>query len=87
MLFHIFFQLRYWKSSEGRHKWKEVDIIMTKSDHHRVDVRAAIDNLPAYTALRAQVSVMNTHYTGPPSQIIDFFTPEGGEYNSLKMNA
>lgn len=71
------YKLRYWKSSEGRHKWKEVDIIMTKSDHHRVDVRAAIDNLPAYTALRAQVSVMNTHYTGPPSQIIDFFTPEG----------
>ena len=52
---------------------------MKKSEHHRVDVRFAIDNLPAYTALRAQVSVMNTHYTGPPSQTIDFSTPEGGK--------
>ena len=60
---------------------------MTKSDHHRVDVRAAIDNLPAYTALRAQVSVMNTHYTGPPSQTIDFSTPEGGKELTLRKHA
>ncbi|XP_045164292.1 neuroglian-like isoform X1 [Mercenaria mercenaria] len=71
------YKLRYWKSSEGRHKWKEVDILITKADHGRLNVRAAIDDLPAYTALRAQVSVMNTHYTGPPSQTIDFTTPEG----------
>lgn len=72
-------QLRYWKSSEGRHKWKEVDIMITKSDRSRPDVRATIDDLPAYTALRAQVSVMNIHNVGKPSQIIDFFTLEGGE--------
>ncbi|XP_052277311.1 neuroglian-like isoform X2 [Dreissena polymorpha] len=71
------YKLRYWKSSEGRHKWKEVDIVITREDHDRPDVRAAIDGLPANTALRAQVSVMNTHYTGPSSQIIDFLTPEG----------
>ncbi|WAR26154.1 NRG-like protein [Mya arenaria] len=71
------YKLRYWKSSEGRHKWKEVDILITKEDHYRPDVRAAIDGLPAHTALRAQVSVMNTHYTGPASQVIDLLTPEG----------
>jgi hypothetical protein len=46
------------------------------------DVRAAISGLPAYTALRAQVTVMNDHYTGPPSETIDFSTPEGGMYQT-----
>ncbi|XP_052096594.1 neuroglian-like [Mytilus californianus] len=72
------YKLRYWKSSEGRHKWEEVDVIVeTSDDMYLRDVRAAISGLPAYTALRAQVSVMNDHYTGPPSATIDFSTPEG----------
>lgn len=57
---------------------KEADILITKEDRDRPDVRAVLDMLPAHTALRAQVAVMNTHYTGPPSQTIDFTTPEGG---------
>ncbi|KAL3853695.1 hypothetical protein ACJMK2_017217, partial [Sinanodonta woodiana] len=83
------YKLRYWKSSEGRHKWIEVDIVMDKESHSQPDIRASIENLPAYTALRAQVSVMNTHYTGPPSQIIDFFTPEGkpGPVRNLHIEA
>jgi len=57
---------------------KEADILITRENRDRPDVRAVLDMLPAYTALRAQVAVMNTHYTGPPSQTIDFTTPEGG---------
>ncbi|XP_033746160.1 neuroglian-like isoform X1 [Pecten maximus] len=72
------YKLRYWKSSEGRHKWKEVDVVVETTEGYQLpDVRAAIDGLPAYTALRAQVAVMNGHYTGMPSQTIDFKTPEG----------
>ena len=81
-----FLQLRYWKSSEGRHKWKEVDIIVDTGNRYILpDVRAAIEGLPAYTALRAQVSVMNGHYTGPPSLTVDFVTPEGGELFPFKL--
>lgn len=58
---------------------KEEDILITKENQDRPDVRAVLDKLPAHTALRAQVAVMNTHYTGPPSQTIDFTTPEGGK--------
>ncbi|ESO91343.1 hypothetical protein LOTGIDRAFT_153779 [Lottia gigantea] len=72
------YQLRYWRSSEGRFKMKKIDISFDlKEGDHGPDVRVALSNLPAYTALRAQVTVRNTHYTGPPSQTIDFFTPEG----------
>lgn len=72
------YKLRYWKSSEGRHKWEEVDVVVDAGDGYYLrDVRAAISGLPAYTALRAQVTVMNDHYTGPPSETIDFSTPEG----------
>ncbi|XP_025107888.1 neuroglian-like [Pomacea canaliculata] len=71
------YKLRYWKSVEGRHKQKEVDFIIGQGEKHGPDMRVAVADLPAYTALRAQVSVMNTHYSGPPSQTIDFFTPEG----------
>ena len=74
-------QLRYWKSVEGRHKQKEVDFVLAPGQRHGPDMRVSVLDLPAYTALRAQVAVMNTHYTGPPSQTIDFFTPEGSEYS------
>lgn len=71
-------QLQYWKSSEGRHKMREVDVeVMPQPTERHPVVRAMLANLPANTALRAQVAVRNTHYTGPPSQTIDFFTPEG----------
>ncbi|PVD25356.1 hypothetical protein C0Q70_15856 [Pomacea canaliculata] len=72
------YRLQYWKSSEGRHKMQEVDVTVTPDtvERHPV-VRATLAGLPANTALRAQVAVRNTHYTGPPSQTIDFFTPEG----------
>ena len=72
-------QLRYWKSVEGRHKQKEVDFVLSPGQRHGPDMRVSVLDLPAYTALRAQVAVMNTHYTGPPSQTIDFFRPEGSE--------
>ncbi|XP_076448650.1 neuroglian-like [Babylonia areolata] len=71
------YKLRYWKSVEGRHKQKEVEFVLTPGQRHGPDMRVSVLDLPAYTALRAQVAVMNTHYTGPPSQTIDFFTPEG----------
>ena len=59
---------------------EEVDVVVESGDGvpELRDVRAAISGLPAYTALRAQVAVMNDHYTGPPSETIDFSTPEGG---------
>ena len=76
-------QLRYWKSVEGRHKQKEVDFVLAPGQRHGPDMRVSVLDLPAYTALRAQVAVMNTHYTGPPSQTIDFFTPEGSEWHSV----
>ncbi|XP_025102636.1 neuroglian-like isoform X2 [Pomacea canaliculata] len=70
--------LQYWKSSEGRRKMQEVDITVTPDtvERHPV-VRATLAGLPANIALRGQVAVRNTHYTGPPSKTIDFFTPEG----------
>ncbi|XP_041347734.1 neuroglian-like [Gigantopelta aegis] len=86
----IGYKLRYWKSSEGRLKKNEVDIIMQEQHSDWApDVRVALPNLPAYTALRAQVAVMNSHYTGPPSQTIDFFTPEGapGPVRELHVEA
>ncbi|XP_070193952.1 neuroglian-like [Littorina saxatilis] len=72
------YRLQYWKSSEGRHKMQEVDVAVTPQppERHPV-VRATLLDLPANTALRAQVAVRNTHYTGVPSMTIDFFTPEG----------
>ncbi|XP_025102639.1 neural cell adhesion molecule L1-like protein isoform X4 [Pomacea canaliculata] len=72
--------LQYWKSSEGRRKMQEVDITVTPDtvERHPV-VRATLAGLPANIALRGQVAVRNTHYTGPPSKTIDFFTPEGME--------
>ncbi|KAL5014046.1 hypothetical protein ScPMuIL_008316 [Solemya velum] len=78
------YKLRYWKSSEGRHKWKEVDIMV---DDDRPDVRAAVSGLPAFTPLRAHVVVKNSHYTGPASEIIDFFTPQGvpGKVRDLRV--
>ena len=84
--YFYFFQLRYWKSSEGRHKWEEVDVVVDEGEGYYLrDVRAAISGLPAYTALRAQVTVMNAHYTGPPSETIDFSTPEGGMYQASSI--
>ena len=58
----------------------EVSILidLDSADFHH-DVRASILDLPANTAFRAQVSVMNGHYTGPPSDTIDFKTSEGGK--------
>lgn len=58
---------------------READILITRENRDRMDVRAVLDHLPANMALRAQVAVMNTHYTGLPSQTIDFTTPEGGK--------
>lgn len=50
-----------------------------RTHHHGQEVRASISNLPAYTAMRAQVCVMNTHFVGHPSNVVDFFTPEGSK--------
>ncbi|KAK3101285.1 hypothetical protein FSP39_002402 [Pinctada imbricata] len=77
--------LRYWKSSEGRRHWEEVPIRIEKFYPFQ-DVRATVNDLPPNTALRAQVSVMNDHYTGQPSDTIDFSTPEGvpGPVRSLR---
>lgn len=89
-LFH-FLQLQYWKASEGRSEMKEVDIYVSRNSnergdhrHHRShhrgqDIRATVTNLPAYTAMRAQVCVMNTHFVGHPSNIANFHTPEGSK--------
>lgn len=72
-------QLRYWKSSEGWNKKKEVEIVLGEELHdHGPQIKVALSDLPAYTALRAHVAVMNSHYTGPFSDLLDFFTPEGG---------
>ncbi|XP_041347562.1 neuroglian-like isoform X2 [Gigantopelta aegis] len=76
------YRLEYWKSSEGRHKMKQTDIIVPHEQKDEPDVRAAISGLPSYTAVRAQVVVVNTHYSGPPSHIIDFFVPEGDGLDS-----
>ncbi|CAL1545528.1 unnamed protein product [Lymnaea stagnalis] len=72
------YKLRYWKSSEGWNKKKEVEIVIGDDLHtHGPQIKVALSDLPAYTALRAQVAVMNAHYTGPFSEVLDFFTPEG----------
>ncbi|KAL8565781.1 hypothetical protein ACOMHN_061736 [Nucella lapillus] len=75
---HKMQELQYWKSSEGRHKMQEVDVsVPTQPPTGHPVVRASLRGLPANTALRAQVAVRNTHYTGLTSMTIDFFTPEG----------
>ncbi|XP_059147858.1 neuroglian-like [Physella acuta] len=72
------YKLRYWKSSEGWNKKKEVEIVIgDELRTHGPRIKVALSDLPAYTALRAQVAVMNAHYTGPFSELLDFFTPEG----------
>ncbi|CAG5134977.1 unnamed protein product, partial [Candidula unifasciata] len=72
------YKLRYWKSSEGWNKKKEVEIVLGEDLHnHGPQIKVALSDLPAYTALRAHVAVMNSHYTGPFSDLLDFFTPEG----------
>ncbi|XP_076447835.1 neuroglian-like [Babylonia areolata] len=72
------YRLQYWKSSEGRHKMQEVDVsVPTQPPAGNPVVRASLRGLPANTALRAQVAVRNTHYTGQTSMTIDFLTPEG----------
>ncbi|XP_022300352.2 neuroglian-like [Crassostrea virginica] len=82
------YKLQYWKSSEGRRNKMEVSILidLDSADFHH-DVRASILDLPANTAFRAQVSVMNGHYTGPPSDTIDFKTSEGvpGPVRNLQL--
>ena len=64
---------------------KQTDIIVPYEQKNEPDVRAAISGLPSYTAVRAQVVVVNAHYAGPPSHIIDFFMPEGGQFCLLKI--
>ncbi|XP_061178933.1 neuroglian-like [Saccostrea echinata] len=72
------YKLQYWKSSEGRRNKVEVPITIDPDTAHLShDMRASISSLPANTAFRAQVSVMNGHHTGPPSDTIDFKTSEG----------
>ncbi|XP_012937506.1 protein sidekick-2 [Aplysia californica] len=72
-------QLRYWKASEEwKNKKKEVEIILGEDlQSHGPQIKVALSDLPAYTTLRAQVAVMNSHYTGPFSDELDFFTQEG----------
>lgn len=98
------YKLQYWKASEGRSEMKEIDIYIGPSErngvggghrhhhrahHHGQEVRASISNLPAYTAMRAQVCVMNTHFVGHPSNVVDFFTPEGkpGPVKDLRIES
>lgn len=72
------YKLQYWKSSEGRRNKIEVPIVIDSDMANlRHDIRASIFDLPANTAFRAQVSVMNGHRAGPPSDTIDFKTSEG----------
>ncbi|RUS88636.1 hypothetical protein EGW08_003595, partial [Elysia chlorotica] len=40
-------------------------------------IKVALSDLPAYVSLQAQVAVLNSHYTGPYSKLLEFFTPEG----------
>uniref|UniRef100_A0A0L8G641 Fibronectin type-III domain-containing protein n=1 Tax=Octopus bimaculoides TaxID=37653 RepID=A0A0L8G641_OCTBM len=94
-------KLQYWKASEGRSEMKEVDIYVSRNSnersdhrHHRShrrgqDIRATVTNLPAYTAMRAQVCVMNTHFVGHPSNIANFHTPEGkpGPVQNLRIES
>ncbi|XP_036367219.1 neuroglian-like isoform X2 [Octopus sinensis] len=95
------YKLQYWKASEGRSEMKEVDIYVSRNSnergdhrHHRShhrgqDIRATVTNLPAYTAMRAQVCVMNTHFVGHPSNIANFHTPEGkpGPVQNLRIES
>lgn len=65
-----------------------MDIIVDVGNGYKLpDVRATIEGLPAFCALRAQVAVKNSHYTGPPSQTIDFHTPEGGKNHTIRLTA
>ncbi|RUS88640.1 hypothetical protein EGW08_003599, partial [Elysia chlorotica] len=40
-------------------------------------VGGSISGLPAYSVIKAQVVVVNSHYVGPPSRTEDVFTKEG----------
>lgn len=55
-------------------------VIDSDTANLRHDIRASVFDLPANTAFRAQVSVMNGHHAGPPSDTIDFKTSEGGQF-------
>ena len=80
-------QLRYWISNEGFSKKKEVEIIMGDEAEmgggSSQPIKVALSDLPAYMSLQAQVAVVNSHYTGPFSKLLEFFTPEGCEFLAL----
>ena len=46
-------------------------------------IKVALSDLPAYMSLQAQVAAINSHYTGPFSKLLEFFTPEGRECLSI----
>ncbi|CAG5126382.1 unnamed protein product, partial [Candidula unifasciata] len=72
------FKLLYWKSSEHWARKTEIDIVLEEEVYgHSPQIKVTLSDLPAHSALRTQVAVMNSHHTGPFSEIIDFFTPEG----------
>lgn len=43
------------------------------------EIRASLANLPAHSTIGVKVVVVNTHYQGPPSQVVEVYTPEGGK--------
>ncbi|CAG5120217.1 unnamed protein product, partial [Candidula unifasciata] len=74
----IGYKILYWKwDSENKVK-NDVYIPLTGSPVEvGQEVRGSISDLPAYSVIKVQVVVINTHYQGPPGETIDVFTPEG----------
>ncbi|XP_012943965.1 neuroglian [Aplysia californica] len=71
------YKILYWEVTDERHK-REVYVPVSgqpvAAGHL---VKASVPDLPAYSSIRVQVVVVNTHYQGPPSDVEDVFTPEG----------
>ncbi|XP_059162592.1 neuroglian-like [Physella acuta] len=72
------YKIFYWKWDEGENSKKQVYIPDTlPALPPGGEFRGSISDLPAYSTIKVQVVVVNTHYHGPPSDTIDVYTPEG----------
>ena len=78
--------MQFAKTEEWPDNIRETDFIFNQSyQYPRPRVRREVDmvtvtltHLPPNSNIRAQVRVLNKYYAGPPSQVVEFSTQEGG---------
>ena len=84
-------QVQYGKKADWPLNVREQDFIVNQPKQYprariKRDVRSAVNyvltNLPANTDVTLHVRVLAKYYVGPPSNVLEFATKEGGERSS-----